>query len=110
MKAARRFPGLVDLSFYRHKQPLPAWAAGLEDRPTYYDPPSEIDVVVNAHAGVKHTSGEMAVHNLLAILRSKRRRGEHLDLALARIADNPECLINPEKRAAFARKWLERLL
>jgi hypothetical protein len=104
-----RFPCLADLSFYRHRQPLPTWALGLEQRPTYYEPTAEIDIVVNAHAGIRHTNGEVAVHNLLAILRSKRRRGAHVDIALARIAENPECVIHPEKRAAFARKWLQRL-
>ncbi len=55
------------------------------------------------------TSTECAAHNLLAILRGTLRRGVPIMLTLETIAAHPECAISPEKRAAFARKWANRL-
>jgi hypothetical protein len=67
--------------------------------------------VVEAHAGAtRHTPGEVAAYNLLSILRSYRRRKLDLASELNKLAANPECVINPEKRAAFARKWARRLV
>jgi hypothetical protein len=100
------FPTQTDLAFYQSKT-QPKWAQKLKRRePTW----ETIDIVVNAHAGVRHSdAGEIAAGNLLAILRSYRRRKLNLVSELRKIAANPECLINTEKRAAFARKWLRRL-
>lgn len=66
-----------------------------------------IEHVVNAHGGVRPTSGELAALNLLAILRIRRRLGK--DFGLRALAAHPECLIDPKKRAAFARKWADRI-
>lgn len=57
------FPCVTDLAFYSSKT-RPAWAQRLEPREN-----SSIDSVINAHAGQRNTSGELAAHNLLAILR-----------------------------------------
>jgi hypothetical protein len=110
--AATRFPTLTDVEFYRSRQELPTWAAALTQAPKMKWARAEvslIDLVVNSHAGVRPTSGEIAVGNLLSILRGYRRRGEPLATNLFTICRAPGCAINPEKRAAFALKWARRI-
>ena len=106
------FPTETDLKFYESKR-VPQWAAPLvAARAKRFGAdtlPAVIDDVVNAHAGLRMTSGECAVHNLLSIVRGDRRRGRSLEQRLAQLATEPGCLINPEKRAAFARKWARRM-
>lgn len=97
-----KFPSRIDFDFYQSKLPPPGWAARL-GRSRVVD----IDVVVNAHSQTRHTDGERAAHNLLAIVR--RHRGPGLEQMLHQLARRPECMIHPEKRAAFARRWLHRL-
>lgn len=107
-----RFPTLTDVEFYRSRQEPPAWVVRLMQDPKHKWAKAEvslIDLVVDSHAGVRSTAGEIAASNLLAILRSYRRRGVDLRKSLLKIARMPECAINPEKRAAFARKWAARL-
>ena len=111
------FPIQIDLEFHLSKQALPVWAqkvqaaqdAKAKRAPWSADCASTIDIIVNAHAGVRHSSGEMAAHNLLAIVRGYRRRGIDLENKLRFLAGHPECLIDPKKRAAFARKWATRI-
>jgi hypothetical protein len=101
------------LSLAAESKRVPQWAAPLikarAKRPGAETLPALIDAVVNAHAGERMTSGECAVHNLLAIVRSCRRRGLNLEQRLSELAREPGCLINPEKRASFARKWARRM-
>jgi hypothetical protein len=100
-----RFPTATDLAFYRSKT-TPPWAARLAGGMASTD---LIDLVVESHGGrTCPARGELAALNLLAILRSARRLGE-LDLRLRELAAHPQCAINPEKRAAFARKWAARV-
>lgn len=100
------FPCHSDLAFFNSKR-TPRWAHRFAPNRDLGVP--QIDLVINAHAGLRPTSGEVAAHNLLAILRSMERRGLNIGHELARIAQYPECAIHPEKRAAFARKWARRL-
>lgn len=106
------FPTETDLRFYESKR-VPQWAAPLvRARAKRYgaeELPALIDDVVNAHGGERMTSGQCAVHDLLTIVRSYRRRGLGLEQRLGQLAQEPGCLINPEKRAAFARKWARRM-
>lgn len=106
------FPTETDLRFFESKR-VPRWAAPLikarAKRPGAEYRHALIDDVVNAHGGVRTTSGECAVHNLLFIVRSWQRRGIDLERALVGVIAEPGCLINPEKRAAFARKWVRRM-
>lgn len=112
MAAKTHFPTRTDLEFYRSKQPVPAWVQKIDPQPKmpFSEPTALIDVVIAAHARIRPSSGEMAADNLLAIVRSWRRRGLNLAAKLQVISKNPECAINPEKRAAFARKWALRLV
>lgn len=104
-----RFPSATDLEFYRHQQPLPLWARSL-GKPVVAAIGPTIDDVVNAHGGIRFfTNGETAALNLLSIVQSYRRRQKDLARELNRIAEEPGCLIDPKKRAAFARKWAARL-
>jgi hypothetical protein len=100
------FTTKTDLAFYQSKR-LPVWAQNLERREL--TAPALIDCVVNSHADVRVTAGELVACNLLSIVRSYRRRRLNLAHELRKIAANPGCVINPEKRAAFARRWLRRL-
>jgi hypothetical protein len=107
------FPTETDLRFYESKR-VPQWAAPLikargKRLPGAETPLALIDDVVNAHAGERITSGECAAHNLLSLARSYRRRGLDLEQRLSELAREPGCLINPEKRASFARKWARRM-
>jgi len=56
----------------------------------------------------KMTDGEGAASNLLNLCRSYRKRGE-LREKLRRLAVNPGTVIQPQKRAAYAKKWLKRI-
>jgi hypothetical protein len=106
MSPRTTFPSSTDLAFYQCKQRLPRWAQPLLKR----SETASIDLCVNAHAGIRSSAGEMAAHNLLAILRSmQRRRAANLAAELYKIADAPGCAIDPAKRAALARKWADRL-
>ncbi len=102
------FPCQTDLDFYQSKR-TPRWSARIRRHPYSESRTSWVDRLVEAHAKVRPTSGELTAHNLLSILRSQRRRGEDLEASLRTIAEHPECMIDPKKRAAFARKWAERM-
>lgn len=104
-----RFPLAIDLQFFQSKQDLPAWASLFATRGTRQSH-ALIDDVVNAHAGLRPTAGEVAAGNLLSIVRSWRRRDADLAQGLSELALHPQCAISPEKRAAFARRWAERLV
>ncbi len=102
-KIHQGFPCATDLAFFQARR-LPLWARDIKA------PAPQIDSVVNAHAGrLRHTSGEVAAHNLMVILAGATRRGASLDKMLTNIAEYPACAISPEKRSAFARKWALRL-
>jgi hypothetical protein len=108
------FPTRTDLEFFQSRQRPPSWTSRIPvktgDRAFQNDRlRTIIDDVVNAHAGVRPTSGEVAVHNLIVLVRSYQRRGVNLVEELEKLAVQPSCAINPEKRAAFARKWARRM-
>lgn len=107
------FPCESDLRLFEAKR-VPAWAlamrAGKKSAVTRHPDARElIDFCVNSHAGIRPAAGEMAAGNLLAIVSSWRRRGKDLAQELEVVSRHPECVQNPEKRAAFARKWAKRL-
>lgn len=107
-RPAAKFPSLADLEFYKATRPFPAWVATVER----HHPPNlgeAIEHCVNSHGGLESTDGELAAMNLIEILRSMRKRGKVLDVELGRIALAPGCLIGPEKRAAFAKKWCAKM-
>lgn len=111
----RNFPAQADVDFYRAMQKVPGWILTLtaerekKQNVLGWERHALIDIVVNAHSGQRPTSGECAAHNLLAIVRSWRRRGEDIRVSLLEVSQAPGCMINPEKRAAFARKWARRM-
>jgi hypothetical protein len=106
------FPTRTDLEFFQSKH-LQNWTTRIATKsPSPLFTPVQhaiIDDVVNAHAGIRPTSGECAAHNLLVLVRSHLRRRANLVEELQKLAVQPGCAINPEKRAAFARKWARRL-
>lgn len=100
------FPCKSDLEFYQSKR-TPAWAKRIEKPPASIS--TAIDTCVNAHAGFRYTKGELAAHNLLTLIRGAVRRNQDLRQCLLVIANHPECLLDPHKRASFARKWARRV-
>lgn len=104
----------------QRKAPIPGWAAGFMPRARV-----DIDACVNQHSEPKprRADGVHACDNLLAIIRSHRKhiarthRGDSnaefrvsaLACYLEGIAQQPGTVCNPEKRAAFARKWAARI-
>jgi hypothetical protein len=102
------FPIAADVEFFQSRQRVPAWASRIQAKrdPGYF---ASIDNVVNAHAGARDTAGEQAAHNMLVLVRSYLKRRQDLVEKLQELAGSPGCAFNPEKRAAFARKWARRL-
>ena len=102
------FPIAADVEFFQSRQRVPTWACRLQAKrePHYF---ASIDNVVNAHAEIRSTAGEMAAHNLLVLVRSFQKRKADLAQELQRVAREPGCAFNSEKRTAFARKWGRRL-
>ena len=72
-------------------------------------PSPSIDRLVNGHAGIRLTDGEMAANNLLAILRGARKRGELVD-TLTRLGMEPGTLINPRRRSGYCWKWYGEIM
>ena len=102
------FPIAADVEFFQSRQHVPAWANRIQVKrdPGYF---ASIDNVVNAHAGSRPTAGEQAANNLLVIVRSFQKRKANLVQELQRLSMDPGCAFNPEKRAAFSRKWANRI-
>ena len=99
----KNFPGPADLHFYNSKK-TPAWAKKIQSNVI-----SSIDDCVNAHAGITSKSNEVAYHNVMVFIKGWQRRNEDVLDHLEQIAMHPECAINPEKRAAFAKRLIRRL-
>jgi len=57
-----KFPCHADLAFFNSKR-TPLWALPFVPNRNLAAP--QIDLVINAHAGLRHTSGEIAAQNLL---------------------------------------------
>lgn len=112
------FPCQADLDFYEALHE-PAWvvkmrAADKNRRPRLQSDRARkdllIDRVINSHGGRRVTSGECASANLMVLAASCiRRTPEALADYLESIAQNPQCVISPKRRAGFARKWARKL-
>jgi hypothetical protein len=98
------FPSAADFRFWQAKQAAPSWASRFTEKVV-----PDVDGCVNAHTGAKVTSGELAAQNLLALLRGHRRRGGDVVQYLTQLSRVPGTSMNPEKRAAFAKKWAARM-
>lgn len=97
----------VHLEFYRSRKPLPKWAQKFNSYNLV-----TVDHVINANAGVKFfTDGERSAYNLFLsiLIKSYRRREPTLVRILNDISISPGTVIHPEKRAAYALKWLKRI-
>lgn len=95
----------VHATFWQQRRG-PKWARSF-DRP--HSRPTNIDLCVNEHAGYRPTEGQVAMHNLLVLLRHVRRRNEDVRAYLHRLSVEPGTIIRPEKRAAYAKRLLKRL-
>lgn len=107
------FPTESDVAFFEAKR-APDWVLLMRERKTGTwcnrgNPSDLINACVNAHAGIRPTKGELAAHNLMAIVKGWQRRKEDLVAALELTARHPQCAIDPRKRSAFALKWAKRL-
>jgi hypothetical protein len=89
------------VNFWHAHLQQPRWIAIMQDRSP------AIDACVNAHAGVRER--DSTAYNLLALCEGQKRRGDLLLPFLLQVAANPGTLINPARRAAFARKWAARI-
>lgn len=119
------FPCEADLNLYTAKR-LPGWAQSMraekaQKTPASWQRADLIDLAVNAHAGVRVTSGECAAQNTLALV-NRHMLAKAPALAIAdrfeQIARDTEALVrsNPARkglgdlrRASFARKWAKKL-
>jgi hypothetical protein len=102
----------IHLDFWYSKQQQPSWTAKIK-RPVFLRAPMttmpSIDSCVNAHAGWRPTSGQLAASNLLNLLTlSSRRQSDDIVQMLARALENPHGTID-KRRGPFARKWLAKI-
>ena len=92
----------VHLAYVQNRR-LPAWASrmvgGVPKGPS-------IDEVVNANAGVRPTSRELAVMNTLTLVRMRMRRGESLDLVLCTLSS----CAGARRRKSDCARWARRIL
>jgi hypothetical protein len=68
-------------------------------------PKVDIDALINAQT---KTVKRYEAQNVLAILRSARKRGALVE-KLRSMSISPGTVINPVRRAAYCRKWLKRI-
>lgn len=100
------------IDYWRSKQPVPGWidrhVSGGKINITVHE-------CINDHADIRCTDGERSVHNLLALLRMKKRQqlrskeGPSLLAYLDSLAIQPGTVCSPEKRSSFSRKWARRI-
>lgn len=114
------------VDFWRqHKLPSPKWATAVEEKAHRVS----IDGVINSQAGIRPKDFELDAINLMNIIRMHMRNVErHIGRApkgsesvstmhrrrmlleyLEQLGRNPGTVIRPNKRAAYARKWAQRL-
>jgi hypothetical protein len=102
----------VHIDFWNAKHAQPSWMQTYYQKNRKLQPKLGVPNIhgcINAHAGINNSCFNH-VHNMIIFLKGERRRGAaSLMPMLQRLADDPGTIINPEKRSAFARKWLKRL-
>lgn len=91
------------LHFYWEKKGLPAWA----ERAELGALPVSVHELIPDPESRRDPS--YAAHNLMSLIKSYMRQGKDIVQEFLRIADNPGTLINPNRRAALARKWAKRI-
>ena len=97
-------PTAADLMFWQSKN-LPGWVKRMKKPPAIS---GGIHACIASRSQKRRPDYESDAGTLVAILKSIRKREDVLP-ALERIAQNPGCLIRPERRAAYARKWAARI-
>lgn len=92
------------LAWYRQKT-KPLWAKEIIEHEKFIS----IDEVINSQTGYgKNIDKHYVSHNLMSLCKSYIRRGVLLEM-LRELQHNPGTLIEPQKRAAYAKKWADRL-
>jgi hypothetical protein len=95
------------VEFWQSKQPVPNWVKKQNQKYKVYK--GDIHGCINAHAGVKNTI-YLDTLNLIVCIKIQRKHTKgSLIPYLEEIAENPGTLIRPEKRAALARKWANKI-
>jgi hypothetical protein len=91
------------LEYWRQHCCTPEWARKLVAK----DPLISVDTVINASAPA--SDHRTAANNLIVILKSIRKREGSLRPTLARLAEQPETVYSPKRRAGYCRRWLNRI-
>jgi len=96
----------VTLDWYRQRT-CPQWAKGVIAK----EHRISIDAVINSQAGNpdRQRDYNFSAHNLMGLCKAYIRRGELIE-QLRIISLEPGTVIQPQRRAAFAKKWLNRIL
>lgn len=104
----------IHVEYWQAKKAMPRFAKRLYTsflkRPTVADPMKLIHGCINAHAEESDSLRRMDANNLMSLCRSVIQRKEDLVELLRRLSVDPGTVINPRRRAAYARKWGERIL
>lgn len=92
----------------QQKAPAPGWAQKLERAPAKVS----VHSLINMHdPSLKARDSSHVANNTMTILKMARKRGvESLADKLADMASCPGCAVRPERRAAYSRKWLRRVI
>jgi hypothetical protein len=91
------------LDYYRQRMaPIPQWAAHVAEKERQVS----VHELIDAHLTMPERRYDAL--SLVSILVSARKRGQ-LSNVLREISEQPGCLIRPERRAGYARRWLNRI-
>lgn len=103
------------LRFWQARKATPKWAVehGVVGEPPLGatrvpERPPSVHALIAGHAGDRSIYGWVPASNTLGVLKMARRRGE-LVVRLKAMALNPGKLVGPQRRAAFCRRWYERI-
>lgn len=90
--------------WYQRQIDVPKWARVLVGQGRV-----DVDMLIPAQKSPNARDPESTVlHNTLQLLISARKRGALVE-TLKKIAVEPGTVIRPERRAAYARRWLQRI-
>lgn len=98
------------LDYYRQRRRLPSWASKVTRHK--YRPDEKlitIDQVLNSQWGLRFEK-TFCAHNTMNLCRFAIKQHQDLATRLALLMDDPGTTIEAERRSAYARKWLYRLI
>lgn len=99
----------LHLKYWRERQPNPSWAKTIKI--TKWSKPHEVSIhsLINQNTDIKNIDKNYAASNLISLIKRYTNNPKELRQRLFELHMNPGTIMSPEKRAAYAKKWLTRL-